>query len=96
MASRIRCPTCGGAELEPAQNRRQRCPKCGSEYTRRTAWLPFLLTWAVVGAVVGLASAALFASLELERGMGWWLIFGAITGIVATLLSRRFQRLQKS
>jgi hypothetical protein len=97
MAHEIRCPECGGPDVQPAQAGERRCVTCGATLVYRTAWIPILVTWALVGAVIGLLSNLVFAALELQWGQtARMLVFGALTGVVATLLSRRFRTLGRA
>jgi hypothetical protein len=59
--------------------------------------VPFLLTWAVAGAVIGLGLNVVLAALDVQWGnTGRMVVFGALTGVVATLVSRRFRTLSRT
>ena len=97
MARVTQCPQCGGKEFKALGDSGRQCASCGAQLVYRTAWVPFLLTWALVGAVVGLAVNFAFSVLDVDwNGTARMLVFGALTGIVATLISRRFRRLSRA
>ena len=88
------CESCGG-KLQSAGGGRLQCASCGAKFTYGTRWLPYLLTWAIVGAIAALATYFGFAALGLTWGLAGWVVFGLITGVVASLFSRRFRTLRK-
>ena len=97
MARVTQCPQCGGTEFKALADHWRQCACCGAQLVYRTAWVPFLLTWALVGAVVGLAVNLAFSALDVDwNGTLRMIVFGALTGVVATLVSRRFRTLSRT
>lgn len=95
MVTVRRCPACGGEELRAAAGSRLRCNGCGATLAWETPWAATILAWAVVGALLGAASAVLFRDVLVWDSPARWLIVFPIVAVVAHLISRRFRRLRQ-
>lgn len=97
MAEAKRCPECGAGDLQVTAPGRLRCAGCGADLAYRVARGPLLLTWALVGAAMGAVGLWLFKGvLGVESTMARVIVAGVLTGVISTLLSRRFRTLRKA
>lgn len=94
MVQSIRCPKCG-REVAESPPGRVHCQACGGRFTYGTRWGLMLITVAAICALVGVGTyLVLTAGLGIDsRPFLRSVVIGMTTGLVGSILARRFRRL---
>lgn len=97
MATMNRCPQCGSGDLKPAGGRLLRCAGCGQALAYQTPWFVVVLTWALLGAVLGGGGFFLVKRvLHWNTPELWPVIVFPVIAVISYFISRRFRTLRKT
>ncbi len=90
------CPQCQAREFKAEGRGGLRCLGCGAQLLYETPWPAVVVTWVVVGALLGVGDALLAKALGLEHAAALWVPMFLLVAVLSSVISRRFRRLRRT